>query len=53
MEVALFYESAAKLWGWPPSVLDDQPYALVGRMMEVAAIRAEVEAEQVKGANRG
>lgn len=43
MEEALRYETIAKLWGFPPTVVADQPFELIDRMIEIAAIRSEVE----------
>lgn len=50
MAEALYYESAARLWGFPPDVVERQRFGLVGRMMEVAAIRAEVEERKMNAA---
>lgn len=53
MTEALFYESVAQAWGWPPTVVDAQPYGLLTDMLKVAEIRAEVaEADERRAAAR-
>ena len=42
LEEALFYESIAAAWGWPPVVVDQQPAELLENMLRVAEIRNEV-----------
>lgn len=42
LEEALYYESIAVTWGWPPAVVDQQPAELLENMLRVAAIRNEV-----------
>jgi hypothetical protein len=49
MAEALYYESMAEAWGWPPDVVDRQPGELLERMLRVAAIRAEVTERKMKG----
>lgn len=48
MQEALHYESIAAAWGFPPDVVDRQPYELISRMLEVSHIRAEVEEQKAK-----
>lgn len=43
MQEALYYESIAAAWGFPPDVVDRQEYELMSRMLEVSEIRAEVD----------
>lgn len=42
LEGALYYESIASAWGWPPDVVDRQPAELLEHMLTVAGIRNEV-----------
>lgn len=49
MEEALFYDSVAQVYHFPPTVADQQPYELLQRMLVVATIRNEVEERKLKG----
>lgn len=47
-EEALYYESVARVFPWPPTVVREQPHDLLVRMLEVAAMRSEVEAAEMR-----
>lgn len=49
MTEALYYESIAQAYGWPPDVTDRQPEELLQRMLRVSAIRNEVTESKMKG----
>lgn len=47
MEEALWYDAIAQAYHFPPTVVDEQPYELMNRMLTVASIRNEVQAAKM------
>jgi hypothetical protein len=50
MAEALYYESIAQAYGWPPDVVERQPAELLNRMLTVSGIRNEVEERKARAA---
>ena len=48
MEEALYYESIAQAYGWPPDVADRQPDELLQRMLVVSGVRNEVAERKMR-----
>lgn len=48
LEEAAYYDSVARLYGWPPGVVDDVPADLLADMLRVARIRSQMDEQSAR-----
>lgn len=47
------YWQFADRYGWPPTVVDDQPWLVMDRLMEITLLVEEVRREQAEADAKG